>query len=71
MNKDKLTDLTAAGASRQIRLNQEADNYTKRKHTAWFLFSFAIIAHYEKRRKKAYCTPNLTTQRRALANALR
>ena len=43
----------------------------KKKADHLVCFLFAIIAHYEKRRKTASCTPNLTTQRRALANALR
>ena len=42
-NKDKLTELAAAGASRQIRLNQEANNYTKRKQTAWSAFFFLLL----------------------------
>lgn len=46
-NKDKLTDLAAAGASRQIRPNQEADNYTKRKQTIWFAF-FLLLLHTTK-----------------------
>ncbi len=46
-NKDKLTDLAAAGASRQIRLNQKADNYTKRKQTIWFAF-FLLLLHTTK-----------------------
>jgi len=60
-NKDKLTDLAAAGASKQIRLNQKADNYTKKKADHLVCFLFAIIAHYEKRRKNALCTLNLPT----------
>ena len=70
-NKNKLTGLAAAGASRQNRLNQEANNYAKRKHIAWFPFFFAIIAHYEKCRKTALKTLNVATQRGALANAAR
>ena len=46
-NKDKLTDLAAAGASRQIRPNQEADNYTKRKQTVWLAF-FLLLLHTTK-----------------------
>ena len=46
-NKDKLTDLAAAGASRQIRPNQKADNYTKRKQTTWFAF-FLLLLHTTK-----------------------
>jgi hypothetical protein len=46
-NKDKLTDLAAAGASKQIRLNQKADNYTKRKQTTWFAF-FLLLLHTTK-----------------------
>ena len=43
-NKNKLTGLAAAGASRQNRLNQEANNYAKRKHTARFSF-FLLLLH--------------------------
>ena len=50
-NKDKLTDLAAAGASRQIRPNQKADNYTKRKQTAWFAF-FLLLLHTTKNVEK-------------------
>ena len=46
-NTNKLTDLVAAGASRQIRLNQKADNYTKRKQTTWFAF-FLLLLHAPK-----------------------
>ena len=46
-NTNKLTDLVAAGASRQIRLNQKADNYTKRKQTTWFAF-FLLLLHTMK-----------------------
>lgn len=47
VNKDKLTDLAAAGASKQIRPKQEADNYTKRKQTTWFAF-FLLLLHTTK-----------------------
>ena len=43
-DKDKLTDLAAARISRQIRPNQEANNYTKRKQTTWFAF-FLLLLH--------------------------
>ena len=46
-DKDKLTDLAAAGASKQIRLNQEADSYTERKQTVWFAF-FLLLLHTTK-----------------------
>lgn len=46
-NTNKQTDLVAAAASRQIRLNQKADNYTKRKQTTWFAF-FMLLLHTTK-----------------------
>lgn len=45
--KNKLTALAAAKTSRQIRLNQEAVNYTKRKQTIWFAF-FLLLLHTTK-----------------------
>lgn len=41
----------------------------KKKADCMVCFLFAIIAHYKKRRNEALKMPNLTTQRRALANA--
>ena len=43
----------------------------KKKADHLVCFLFAIIAHYEKRRKTAFCTSNLTTKRGALANTAR
>lgn len=50
-NTNKQTDLVAAAASRQIRLNQKVDNYTNRKQTTWFAF-FLLLLHTSKNVEK-------------------
>ncbi len=49
----------------------EGGQLYKKKADHLVCFLFAIIAHYEKRRKTAFCTLNLATQRGALANKAR